>query len=57
MKSPRYWCCGFFPNIRNFGKSSALSAGFKKATGNIIFTLDADLQDDPAEVPKFLEKL
>ncbi|NER07000.1 MAG: glycosyltransferase family 2 protein [Okeania sp. SIO3C4] len=42
---------------RNFGKSSALSAGFKKATGNIIFTLDADLQDDPAEVPKFLEKL
>lgn len=42
---------------RNFGKSSALSAGFKKARGNIIFTLDADLQDDPAEIPKFLEKL
>ena len=42
---------------RNFGKSSALSAGFKKTRGNIIFTLDADLQDDPAEIPKFLEKL
>ncbi len=42
---------------RNFGKSSALSAGFKKARGNIIFTLDADLQDDPAEIPKFLAKL
>ncbi len=42
---------------RNFGKSSALSAGFKKATGSIIFTLDADLQDDPTEIPKFLEKL
>ncbi|MDJ0556623.1 MAG: glycosyltransferase family 2 protein [Microcoleaceae cyanobacterium MO_207.B10] len=42
---------------RNFGKSSALSAGFKKAIGNIIFTLDADLQDDPAEIPRFLEKL
>ena len=42
---------------RNFGKSSALSAGFKKTRGNIIFTLDADLQDDPTEIPKFLEKL
>ncbi|MEB3339851.1 glycosyltransferase family 2 protein [Okeania sp.] len=42
---------------RNFGKSSALSAGFKKSRGNIIFTLDADLQDDPTEIPKFLEKL
>lgn len=42
---------------RNFGKSAALSAGFRKATGNIIFTLDGDLQDDPAEIPKFLQKL
>ncbi|MDY6802912.1 MAG: glycosyltransferase family 2 protein [Cyanobacteriota bacterium] len=42
---------------RNFGKSAALSAGFGKATGNIIFTLDGDLQDDPAEIPKFLQKL
>jgi len=41
----------------NFGKSEALAAGFKKAKGNIIITLDADLQDDPAEIPKILEKI
>ena len=41
----------------NFGKSEALAAGFKKAKGNIIITLDADLQDDPAEIPKFLAKI
>lgn len=40
---------------RNFGKSAALSAGFRNAAGKIIFTLDADLQDDPAEIPKFLD--
>lgn len=41
----------------NFGKSAALAAGFDHATGDIIFTLDADLQDDPKEIPRFLEKL
>lgn len=41
----------------NFGKSEALAAGFKKAQGKIIITLDADLQDDPAEIPKLLNKL
>lgn len=40
-----------------FGKSIALSAGFEKASGEIIFTMDADLQDDPVEIPKFLDKL
>jgi len=39
---------------RNFGKAAALSAGFAAAKGEIVFTLDADLQDDPAEIPKFL---
>lgn len=39
---------------RNFGKAAALSAGFQAARGEIIFTLDADLQDDPAEISKFL---
>jgi glycosyltransferase involved in cell wall biosynthesis len=39
---------------RNFGKAAALSAGFHAARGDIIFTLDADLQDDPAEIPRFL---
>ena len=42
---------------RNFGKAAALAAGFKRSTGEIIFTLDADLQDDPAEIPNFLAKL
>src|SRR6516162_4259820 len=42
---------------RNFGKAAALSAGFAAARGDIIMTLDADLQDDPAEIPRFLAKL
>lgn len=42
---------------RNFGKSIALEAGFKVAGGDVIFTMDADLQDDPKEIPNFLEAL
>lgn len=42
---------------RNFGKAAALTAGFDACKGDIIFTLDADLQDDPREIPKLLEKL
>jgi glycosyltransferase involved in cell wall biosynthesis len=42
---------------RNFGKAAALSAGFRAARGEIILTLDADLQDDPAEIPRFLQAL
>jgi glycosyltransferase involved in cell wall biosynthesis len=42
---------------RNFGKSSALSAGFKKAVGDIVITMDADLQDDPIEIPRFIEMI
>ena len=42
---------------RNFGKAIALEAGFRKAKGDIVFTMDADLQDDPVEIPAFLEKL
>ena len=42
---------------RNFGKSAALSAGFQEAAGDVIVTLDADLQDSPAEVPKLLAEL
>jgi glycosyltransferase involved in cell wall biosynthesis len=41
----------------NFGKSAALAAGFEAARGEIVFTLDADLQDDPKEIPRFLAKL
>ena len=42
---------------RNRGKAEALTAGFQKATGDIVITMDADLQDDPAEIPKLLETL
>ncbi len=42
---------------RNFGKSPALEAGFHHVTGDLIFTLDADLQDDPAEFIRFIEKI
>ncbi len=42
---------------RNFGKAAALSAGFRAARGDLILTLDADLQDDPHEIPRFLAAL
>ena len=42
---------------RNFGKTPALVAGFARARGDIVFTMDADLQDDPDEIPQFLGKL
>lgn len=42
---------------RNFGKSAALHVGFKLASGDYVFTLDADLQDNPIEIPNFIKKL
>ena len=42
---------------RNFGKAAALQAGFAASRGEVVFTLDADLQDDPKEIPSFLSKL
>ena len=42
---------------KNFGKAAALQAGFDLAKGNIIITMDADLQDDPTEIPKFIDKI
>ena len=41
----------------NYGKSAALSVGFAQATGSIVFTMDADLQDDPLELPRLLSEL
>ena len=38
--------------LKNFGKSQALHVGFKKATGDVIITMDADLQDNPDEIPE-----
>jgi glycosyltransferase involved in cell wall biosynthesis len=42
---------------RNFGKSAALAAGFAVADGDTVVTIDGDLQDDPAEIPRLLAKL
>ncbi|HZS79532.1 MAG TPA: glycosyltransferase family 2 protein [Ktedonobacteraceae bacterium] len=42
---------------RNFGKTPALVAGFSRSRGEIVFTMDGDLQDDPQEIPNFLAKL
>jgi glycosyltransferase involved in cell wall biosynthesis len=42
---------------RNFGKAAALAAGFAQAAGDVVVTIDGDLQDDPAEIPRLLAKL
>lgn len=41
----------------NYGKSAALSCGFKKSRGKFVITMDGDLQDDPKEIPRFLDEL
>jgi glycosyltransferase involved in cell wall biosynthesis len=52
-----------FPQIKilsfrkNYGKSPALSEGFKIASGRIVITMDADLQDDPAEIPNLIAQI
>lgn len=42
---------------RNYGKSAALMVGFQKAQGEFVITMDADLQDDPAEIPNLIKEL
>jgi len=42
---------------KNYGKSAALQIGFKAVTGDVVITMDADLQDDPTEIPNLLKKL
>src|SRR5947209_9059938 len=42
---------------RNFGKTAALLAGFELAQGEVVVTMDGDLQDDPAELRRFLDSL
>jgi len=42
---------------KNFGKAASLDAGFEAAQGDIIFTMDADLQDDPKEIINFIKKI
>ena len=43
--------------LRNFGKSQALHAGFEKAQGDVVITMDADLQDNPEEIPELYEMI
>jgi len=43
--------------FKNYGKADALSEGFKYSTGDIVITIDSDLQDDPAEIPRLIEKI
>ncbi|PIS07442.1 glycosyltransferase [Candidatus Berkelbacteria bacterium CG10_big_fil_rev_8_21_14_0_10_43_13] len=43
--------------LKNSGKAAALQAGFRAATGDFIVTMDADLQDDPAEIPNLKKKI
>lgn len=42
---------------RNFGKAAALAAGFERSSGDYVITMDADLQDDPREIPRLLDRL
>ena len=53
-KNPKFKAIRF---RRNYGKSAALSVGFKEAKGAVIITMDADLQDDPMEIPNLMSKI
>lgn len=53
-RNPKFHCISF---RRNYGKSAALQVGFKAARGKIVLTMDADLQDDPEEIPNLVNKL
>ena len=53
-KNTKFKCIKF---RRNYGKSAALAKGFRAAKGNIIITMDADLQDDPEEIPELISVL
>lgn len=53
-RNSRYHCIKL---RKNYGKSAALSAGFREAKGDIIITMDADLQDDPNEIPELIKSI
>lgn len=53
-KDPKFKLIGFF---HNFGQTAAMSAGIKMANGDVIIPMDADLQNDPDDIPRFLEKI
>ena len=49
--------CKVLPFARNFGQTAAMAAGFDHASGDVIIPMDADLQNDPADIPRLLAKL
>ena len=53
--SHKYPCLRLIQFRRNFGQTAAMSAGFRESKGEVVVTLDADLQNDPADIPKLLE--
>ena len=53
-REPRFKVARF---RRNYGKSAALAVGFERAAGRYVITMDADLQDDPAEIPALIAKI
>ena len=50
-------CITMIRLFKNYGKADALSEGFKYVEGDIVITIDSDLQDDPAEIPYLIEKI
>ena len=56
-------CAQTYPDFRlirlrrNFGQTAATSAGFRSSRGKVVITMDADLQNDPADIPKLLAKM
>ena len=54
VKNKNFSCVNF---KRNYGQTAALQAGFDYANGNIIVTMDGDLQNDPSDIPKLLKKI
>lgn len=42
---------------RNYGQTAAMNAGFKLAQGSVVITMDGDMQNDPADIPRLLEKM
>lgn len=53
----KYPCLKLIRFRRNFGQTAAMSAGFKEACGDVVITLDADMQNDPADIPLILQKV
>jgi glycosyltransferase involved in cell wall biosynthesis len=55
--STQYPCLHLIRFRRNFGQTAAMSAGFNESHGQVIITMDADLQNDPADIPLLLEQI